>query len=71
MYWGRWSRKETLQKKRPLSGTGLLGRESFYWLVGRFSRLTSVCGWGFWVEGLYVGAELLKRGEWVWAEHSD
>ena len=47
------------------SGAGLLGRESFYWLVGGFSELTIVCRRSFWAERLYVGAELLKRGEWV------
>lgn len=47
------------------------GRESFYWLVGGFYELTIVCRRGFWVEGLYVGAELLNRAEWVWAEHLD
>jgi len=53
------------------SGAGLLGRESFYWLVGGFSELAIVCRRGFWAERLYVGAELLKRGEWVWVEHLD
>lgn len=48
--------------KRAPSGAGLLGRESFYWLVGGFSELTIVCRRGFWAERLYVGAELLKRG---------
>ena len=35
------------------SGAGLLGRESFYWLVGGFSELTIVCRRGFWAEPEY------------------
>lgn len=35
------------------------------------SGLTVVCRRSFWAEGLYVGAELLKRGERVWAELLD
>lgn len=49
--------------REPHSGAGLLGKRSFYGLVGGFSGLTIVCRRDFWAEGACVGAELLKRGD--------